>query len=250
MANIKELPVYERPREKALRYGISSLSDIELLSLLLDKGYRGSNILEISTSLLSKYGGLVGLLNIPISELKKNKGIKNVGSLKIALIGEFYKRVSEKKNYIPNTKIDSEYLYNKYKDQFIYSSQEQLILIILNRNKHIIYETTLYKGSRDTINYSFADIYKEIAKFDGRSFYLIHNHPSGDCLPSKEDILSTLEIKQESKRAHISLIDHIIIGEDCYYSFRKNEKITISYWTMLITYVIFTNVVASLATTA
>ena len=229
MAAIKELPVYDRPREKALRYGISSLSDIELLSLLLDKGYRGSNILEISTSLLSKYGGLVGLLNVPISELKKNKGIKNVGSLKIALIGEFYKRVSEKKHYVSNTKIDTEYLYNKYKDQFINSSQEQLILIILNRNKHIIYETTLYKGSRDFIKFSFEDIYKEIAKFDGRSFYLIHNHPSGDCLPSKEDILSTLEIKQESKRAHISLIDHLIIGEGCYYSFRKNEKITISY---------------------
>ena len=123
MANIKELPEYDRPREKALRYGVNSLSDSELLSLLLNKGYRGSNILEISTSLLSKYGGLVGLLNIPISELKKNKGIKNVGSLKIALIGEFYKRVSEKKSYIPNIKIDSEYLYNKYKDQFIYSSQ-------------------------------------------------------------------------------------------------------------------------------
>ena len=113
MANIKELPEYDRPREKALRYGVNSLSDSELLSLLLNKGYRGSNILEISTSLLSKYGGLVGLLNIPISELKKNKGIKNVGSLKIALIGEFYKRVSEKKSYIPNIKIDSEYLYNK-----------------------------------------------------------------------------------------------------------------------------------------
>lgn len=229
MANIKELPEYDRPREKALRYGVNSLSDSELLSLLLNKGYRGSNILEMSTSLLSKYGGLVGLINIPISELKKNKGIKDVGALKIAIIGEFYKRVSEKKNYLPKEKIDSEYLYNKYKGQFLNSDQEYLILIILNRNKRIIYETTLYKGGRDFIKYSFEDIHKIISKFDGRYFYLIHNHPNGDCNPSKEDILATLEIKQESKRAHIHLIDHIIIGEDCYYSFLKKEKITISY---------------------
>lgn len=229
MANIKELPIFDRPREKALRYGINSLSDSELLSLLLNKGYRGFNILEMSTTLLSKYGGLVGLLNVPISELKKNKGIKNVGALKIAIIGEFYKRVSEKKNSIQDVKIDSTYLYNKYKDRFCNAAQEFMILIILNRKKAIIYETILYKGSRSFLKYSFADIYKELAKFDGYSFYLIHNHPSGDCSPSEEDILSTLEIKEESRRSHIHLIDHLIIGDNCYYSFRKNEKISISY---------------------
>ena len=229
MANIKELPICDRPREKALRYGINSLSDSELLSLLLNKGYRGFNILEMSTTLLSKYGGLVGLLNVPVSELKKNKGIKNVGALKIAIIGEFYKRVSEKKNSIQDVKIDSTYLYNKYKDRFCNAEQEFMILIILNRKKAIIYETILYKGSRSFLKYSFADIYKELAKFDGHSFYLIHNHPSGDCSPSEEDILSTLEIKEESRRSHIHLIDHLIIGDNCYYSFRKNEKISISY---------------------
>ena len=229
MAIIKELPEYERPREKALRYGVESLSDSELLSLLLNKGYRGSNIIELSTSLLNKYGGIVGLLSVPIIELKKNKGIKDVGALKIALIGEFYKRALERKNDAKHIKINDEYLFNKYKARFFQSNQEHLILIILNRRKHIIHESILYKGGGNFLKYSFKDIYKELAKYDGKYFYLLHNHPGGDSLPSNEDISATTDIALECKRLGLALLDHLIIGEESYYSFRKNEKITISY---------------------
>ena len=228
MASIKELPIVDRPREKALRYGIDSLSDVELVALLLNNGYKGYNILEISTSLLSKYGGIVGLLNVPISELKKNKGIKNVGALKINLISEFYKRVYEKKTSQNNDIIDDEYLYNKYKVRLSDSNQEQLVLVICSRNKKIIYETTLYKGSQHLLRYSFNDIFKQLAKFDGKNYYLIHNHPNGDSSPSEEDKLATISISTESKRLGLHLIDHLIIGSDGYYSFKKMKKISFS----------------------
>lgn len=228
MSNIKTLPVYDRPREKALRYGIESLSDSELLALLLNSGYKENNILEISTSLLSKYGGIVGLLDVPISELKKNKGIKDVNALKINLISEFYRRAYEKKNYLKDIIIDEEYLYNKYKYRFSEAIQEHLILIILNRNKRIIHETILYKGSKHFLTYHFNDIYKEIVKYGGKSFYLIHNHPSGDSSPSEDDIEETAKIILECKRMQLKLIDHIIIGDNSYYSFKKMKKITIS----------------------
>lgn len=229
MANIKTLPKLDRPREKALRYGITSLSDSELLAVLLNNGYKGNNILEISTSLLSKYGGIVGLLNIPIIELKKNKGIKDVGALKISLIGEFYRRIEEKNNITENEIIDDKYLYNKYKSRFFLSNQEYLLLVILNRRKRIIYETTIYKGQADSIRIDFKDIYKELAKYDGKNFYLIHNHPSGDCSPSEEDINSTLDIISQCHKMRVKLLDHIIIGDGCYYSFRKMKKIAICY---------------------
>ena len=228
MGTIKELPKTDRPREKALRYGINTLSDSELVALLLNKGYKDNNIIELSTSLLSKYGGIVGLLNIPISELKKNKGIKDVGALKIALIGEFYKRICEKNISINDVIIDEEYLCNKYKPTFYLSSQEYLILVIVNRRKRIIYETNIYKGQSDSIRIDFKDIYKELAKYDGKYFYLIHNHPSGDCSPSEDDIDATLDIASESKRMKVKLLDHLIIGDDCYYSFKKMKKIAIS----------------------
>lgn len=229
MANIKNLPKLDRPREKALRYGINSLSDSELLALLLNNGYKGNNILEIATTLLSKYKGLVGLLNVPISELKKNKGIKDVGALKIALIGEFYKRIIEKNSVVESEIIDDEYLFNKYKSMFYQASQEYLMLIILNRRKRIIHETNIYKGQSDFIHIDFKDIYNELAKYDGKSFYLIHNHPGGDCSPSEEDIKTTLDLINQSRRMKVKLIDHLIIGDSSYYSFRKMKKITISY---------------------
>lgn len=229
MANIKTLPKLDRPREKALRYGITSLSDSELLAVLLNNGYKGNNILEISTSLLSKYGGIVGLLNVPVIELKKNKGIKEVGALKISLIGEFYKRITEKNSIISSEIIDDKYLYNKYKCKFFLSNQEHLLLIILNKRRRIIYETTIYKGLMDSIKIDFKDIYKELAKYDGKNFYLIHNHPSGDCSPSEEDINSTLDIISQCHRMKVKLLDHIIIGDGCYYSFKKMKKITICY---------------------
>lgn len=227
MAKLKTLPKLDRPREKALRYGISSLSDSELLALLLNSGYKGNNILEISTSLLTKYGGIVGLLNIPITELKKNKGIKDVGALKIALIGEFYKRIVVKFNIIDNEIIDDEYLYNKYKSMFYLATQEHLMLVILNKRKRIIYETNIYKGQSDSIQIDFKDIYKELAKYDGKNFYLIHNHPSGDCSPSEEDIQTTLELLSQCRRMKVKMLDHLIIGDGSYYSFKKMKKITI-----------------------
>ena len=227
MSNIKNLPKFDRPREKALRSGINSFSDSELVAVLLNNGYKGNNILEISTSLLSKYGGIVGLLNVPVTELKKNKGIKDVGALKLALIGEFYKRILEKNSIQENAIIDDEYLYNKYKSAFDLSTQECLILVILNRRKRIIYETKIYKGQSDRVRIDFKDIYKELAKYDGKNFFLIHNHPSGDCSPSEEDIKSTLDIISESRRMKVRLLDHIIIGDGCYYSFKKMKKIAI-----------------------
>lgn len=228
MATIKELPSTDRPREKALRYGIETLSDVELIALLLNNGYQGNNVIEISTSLLHKYKGIVGLLTVPIKELKKNKGIKDVGALKIALICEFYRRINQKIYTIEKIKVDNTYLYNKYKSVFYLTNQEQLILIILNKQRRIIFETTLYKGSGDNFPFDYQDIYKEIVKYDGYSFYLIHNHPSGDCSPTKSDEIATFMISTEAKRNRRPLIDHLIIGDGCYYSFRKNEKITFS----------------------
>lgn len=228
MGTIKELPKIDRPREKALRYGINTLSDSELIALLLNKGYRDNNIVELSTSLLSKYGGIVGLLNVPITELKKNKGIKDVGALKIALIGELNKRISEKKSSVNDVISDEKYLYNKYKSTFHQSNQEYLVLVIVNRNRRIIYETNIYKGQSDCIQIDFLDIYKELAKFDGKYFYLIHNHPNGECLPSEDDFITTLEIRSECERMNVKLLDHLIIGDGCYYSFKKMKKITIS----------------------
>ena len=224
MGNVKSLPTLERPREKALRYGLTELSDYELLALLIGSGYHGINVIELSTSLLVKYGGLKRLVDIPFCELKKNKGIKNVKALNLAAIFEFHKRLLVKESEEIEEEITSEYLYNKYLPVLAHSKQEQLILVILSKYKHIIHESILYKGSSDGFKYSWQNIYDEILNYGGKSFYLIHNHPDGDCLPSRADKLATHEIVFESRKVRKPMLDHIIISSEGYYSFKKNEK--------------------------
>ena len=224
MGAIRNLPLLDRPREKALRYGVSKLSDIELLAIVIGSGYKDNSATEIATNLLTKYGGLSGLEEASITELKKNKGIKNVRALNIAVTFEFYKRLINKTSEQNEVIIDSEYLYNKYRHVINHATQEHLFLIILNCKKKIIYETVLSKGTSDSIQLFFEDIYRELVSHNGKYYYLVHNHTNGEHTPSKEDIMTTSILSYKSKRAKIPLLDHIIISSSGYYSFQKNEK--------------------------
>ena len=226
MGKISDLPALERPRERALRYGIKELSDAELLALLINNGYKGASALDISHDLLNKYHGLLGLYETTVFA---QKGISDTRRLSLQAAFELHRRISRKESDVSNEKIDAEYLYNRYKSELISSDQEQLILVIVNRHNHIVYECTLYKGTRDNIIFSYADIWKELVMHKAHAFYLIHNHPSLPCQASKEDELITKELIREAKRQETPLLDHIIIGRDGYYSFKKEKIIDFSY---------------------
>ena len=224
MGNIKTLPELDRPREKALRYGLSVLSDVELLTILISHGYKGRSALEIASTLLSDHGGLYNLSKIPLSQLKKSKGIKDAKALNLAAIFELHNRLSIKNLEESERVTSSQYLYEKYKDKLLSTHQENLVLIILDRYRKIKHEKTLYVGTENNIIFSYKDIWREMLNFNGKYFYLVHNHPNGKSKPSKEDIIFTSEIFLQSKKLSFPMIDHIIIGEDGYYSFTENKK--------------------------
>ena len=228
MAVVKELPALDRPREKAQRYGIECLSDSELLSILLAKGYQGNNAIQISSTLLNKYGGLKNLSEVPIKELKKNKGIKDAKALILAALFEIHYRLITKDAENENVDITDEYLVEKYYPTLSRCNQEILIVVLLNARRKIIFEHILYKGSSNMISINFDDIHHLLANYEARSYYLIHNHPTGDSTPSSQDILATNNLFLQSKKWHIKLLDHLIISRNDYYSFSKMKKITIS----------------------
>ena len=228
MGIIKSLPILDRPREKAIRYGLDNLSDIELLAVLIGNGYKGENVIELSTHLISKYAGLENLSNIQFSELKKNKGIKNTKALILAAVFEMHRRLSIKKLEAIDSIIDAEYLYNKYLPLIGESGQEQMVVVVLSRNKRIIHESILFKGDEKSIYYSFDKIADLVRSYGGKYYYLIHNHPSGDFDPSQQDKIGTQYLLMKSKKAGITLLDHIIISENGYYSFQKMKKTKIS----------------------
>lgn len=224
MSKIKDLPEYERPREKALRHGIGALSDAELISLLLSSGYKGSNVNCISTSLLNTYNSLKNLSLSPLDDYFKFKGIKTSKALMLAATFEIHRRIVRQESESNNSVIDSEYLFNKYKDELLVMYQEVVIIVIVNSKNQISYENTLYKGNSAQVLISFKDIWRELLTHKGKGFYLIHNHPSGDVNPSEQDLFITQELLRESKTLKIQLLDHIIIGENGYTSIIKMIK--------------------------
>lgn len=224
MAKIQDLPLLERPREKALRYGISTLSDVELIALLIGSGYQGNNANQVASSLLATSKGLYGLSNLTLNDLRKLKGIKDKKGLILASVFEIHKRLSKKQQESLLESVDSNQLFLKYGIELSSLFQEVLIIVIVDTKNRSLYETTLYKGNNTEVMFSYKDIWRELLTHKGSGFYLIHNHPNGEVIPSEKDLLFTSEILRESKKIKIPLLDHIIIGGNKYCSILRLLK--------------------------
>lgn len=219
MGKIKDLPIFERPREKAFRYGTNSLSNVELLAILVGSGTKGNSAIDIAQAILNDAHGLLDLSNMPLSSMLKFKGLNKISALKLVACFELSKRLlfSRAENY--DGEISPAFLFHKYYVCLAYDNQESLIIIVLNKRKKLIYEGELYRGSDNNISFSFRDIFRMLILHNGYFYYLIHNHPNGKLQPSEADFILTSELIKKSEQVHIPLLDHIIITKDGYYTF-------------------------------
>ena len=188
MGTIHDLPTLERPREKALRYGIEALSDNELLALIIRSGYHGENASDLANKLISTYNGLEGLSAAPMHDVAKQKGIKSNKALLLAAIFEIHKRLNVKRVEKEGEMANSDYLYKKYSPQLVDASQEVLILVLVNKRRNIIRESLLYKGTESDVVFSYKEMWRELFIHNAYGFYLIHNHPNNQANPSKKDM--------------------------------------------------------------
>ena len=218
MGKIKELPDYERPREKAKRYGIDTLADHELLALILGNGTKGHSALDIAYQLLTESGGLQGLKEKDYQSFVRYKGISITNALKIAATFELVRRTHETffLNKEEEKKIDSGFLYEKYRVSLENERVERLILIVLNYQKKVIYETTLFIGDETSMVAQTKIILSAILSQKGKFFYLIHNHPNGTKEHSEEDIVFIDQLSYEAKKMSLRLIDSIVVGQNGY----------------------------------
>lgn len=224
MAKIIDLPTLERPREKAIRFGIESLSNHELLALLIGSGTIDNSAMDIAYQMISDNNGLFHLVEKPIIDLLNYRGIKEGKAVKIIAAFELAKRY---KNYDENEEeviYSSEQIYKKYRPIISSLIQEHVYLVILDRKKRILHEVNLYKGSESSANCSSLEIVRQVIAHGGHYFYLIHNHPSGSVDPSSEDVAFTTELIRKANRLSIILLDHLIMTSSCYYSFLHGEE--------------------------
>ena len=228
MGKIQDLPVTEKPREKAERFGIESLKDEELLALVINSGTIGHSSLDIARDILFDCGNLSLLINKPSLYFYGFKGLKKARALSIIAALEIAKRVNEKQlfNNEESQVVTSEILFRRYSFRLSGSTQEELIIVILNKNKQIINEQSVYRGDDNNIMINYRDILRLLMIHNGYYFYLIHNHPNNTFLPSDADVLFTKKIEEKAKQIHVKLLDHIIISKSGYYSFLHEKLIS------------------------
>ena len=222
---IKKIPINDRPRERLLSVGASSLSNEELLSILLNSGTKDTSVKNLATTVLSKAGEIKSLNKLTYQDLIKIKGIGSAKACTLLSVIELSKRMNRKLETINNIKlITPEIVYEFYKDR-IDKYQEQVYCIYLDAQKRVIKEKLIFIG---TVNHSLIhprDIFKEAYQLNASFIICIHNHPSGDVKPSEDDIKVTKRLKEVGNLTGIKLIDHIIVSEKNYYSFLENGKI-------------------------
>lgn len=217
---IKDLPTKERPRERLILSGAKNISDIELISIILRTGTKNNNVKEVATNLLKSVVTLKHLESINKEQLLKIKGIGQSKAITLLAAIELGRRIYtinevQKKTKLNNSKI----IYETNKHLFINQDQECFYCLYLNNKKELIERKLLFMG---TINRSIVhprEIFKEAYLLSASSIICMHNHPSGDIIPSQNDIILTKALIDIGKLQQIPLVDHIIFGQDEYYSF-------------------------------
>lgn len=226
VVRIKDLPVLERPREKLIYYGSNSLTNEELLAIILKTGTSKTSAKMLASEILVHIKDITNLKSITMKELISIKGIGKAKASYILAMVELSKRINSSNMVINNTKFTNpKIIFNYYKDRFKELKQECFYAVYLDASKKIIEDKLLFMG---TVNKSIVhprNIFKQACLLDASSIICIHNHPSDNVLPSKEDINITNSLIEIGNLFNIPVIDHIIIGTTKYYSFYENGDI-------------------------
>ena len=226
MEKIKELNTEERPYEKCERFGAKHLTNIELLAVLLRTGTKGENSLQLAKKILypdSFKGGILNIHRWSYEQLIHMKGIGRVKAIQILCLSELAKRLS-KASAEEELNFDSpESIARYYMEDLRHEKQEHMKLLLLNTKTKLIGETIISKGTVNTAIISPRELFIEALQKGPVSIILLHNHPSGDPTPSKEDIIITKQIQGAGELLGVNLLDHIIIGNNCYVSMREKK---------------------------
>lgn len=220
MYRVKELPKSERPRERLLEMGVSCLSNEELLSILLKTGTISKNVKEVSSDVLTTFQGIHGLKTASIENLKKIKGIGEVKAIELLAAIEFGRRIFlVKSEQTKKRMVNAKTIWEETRYLFYGKKQENLYCLYFNHKQELIGKKLLFIGTINRIIVHPREVFKEAYLLSASSIVCIHNHPSGDVTPSKEDIKFTRSLVEIGKIQGIPLIDHLIVSDDHYYSF-------------------------------
>ncbi|NLP15861.1 MAG: DNA repair protein RadC [Clostridiales bacterium] len=225
---VKELPVSERPYEKCEAYGPQSLSDAELLAVILRTGTKRLRAIDLAISVLNfsaNNPGLKGLNYMTIKELTKIPGIGRVKAIQLICLTELTKRMS-REIYKDKLKLTTpKSIADYYMQDLRHLSREQVLLLMLDSKNRFIKDMIMSSGSINTSIMPVREVLIQALKEEAVNIILVHNHPSGDPSPSSEDIRVTKRMKEAANLIGLTLMDHIIIGDNRYISLKEQGLI-------------------------
>ncbi|MCM3517752.1 DNA repair protein RadC [Staphylococcus xylosus] len=215
---IKELANNQKPRERLINNGSAHLSDVELLAILINTGRKGFSSLDIANELLKSVESLKQLKALSINDLNKAKGIGLYKALILKAAFELGERMHsgslEEKIQITSPQDVANFMMGKME----HLTQEKFIVLFLNSKNVIIKQKTIFIGTLNSSVIHPREIFSEAIKCASNAIVVLHNHPSGDTTPSKEDIRATNRLRKCGEILGIDLLDHIIIGDHTYMS--------------------------------
>lgn len=225
MSLLKQLyDAEELPYDKFMKSGPASLTDAELLAIMLRTGTRDKTPIELGRAVLqlsdSKWG-LLGLHHFSIKDLMKIPGIGKVKAVQLLCIAEIAKRISRMQAKVNLSFQNPDSVAAYYMERMRHRETEQLILILLDAKNRMIRDEVISVGILNATLISTREIFVKALKEEAAYVMILHNHPSGDPMPSRQDQMITNKIKEVSVLVDIPLLDHIIIGDNRYISFKQ-----------------------------
>ncbi len=220
---MRDMPAAERPRERLVRYGADKLSGEELLAVLISRGTAGIPVKEIAHRLLAHFGSITAVGDATVEELKRVPGIGMAKACQIKAAFELARRFQE--SLAPSEREElttPETIVRLIKPRIVERKKECFFTVLLDaRNRHIRTEQVSV-GSLDTTLAHPREVFDAAVHDHAPAIVVVHNHPSGDPTPSEDDIRLTKRLFEAGRVLGIRLVDHIIIAQDRYYSFRTH----------------------------
>lgn len=221
---IKEIPKEERPRERLKEVGVENITNVELLSIILKTGTKNKNVKELSIDILNTYD-MSDLKDISINALKKIKGIGEVKAIELISAIELGKRILLKEPKVLEKLDNPKEIWESSRYLLSDKKQEYFYCLYFDNKQRLIERKLLFMGTINRSVTHMREIFKEAYQVSASSIVCLHNHPSNDITPSPEDIKFTRNLFKTGELQGIPVVDHIIIGDDNYYSFYEHISI-------------------------
>jgi len=210
------------PREKAIEFGINSLTNNELLALVIKSAYKDKTVFDLANEVINTANGFKNILSLTYEELTNIKGIKNAKALEILAILEIARRLSSIEEVNEDSLSNPSKIVNWIRFNIGFCHCEEFFVIYINSRGKVIKSEVLFKGSKNASTVGVDEILRKAILLKSSCLVIAHNHPGDDCKPSNADLEITRRIKQSCILLDINFLDHIIISKSSYYSFKAN----------------------------